>query len=91
MNPYTIHPLAEGDLDGAIGHYESKRTGLGLEFEAEFRRTLGLIRENPKIGALYRRTSVRHFGLRRFPYVLYYEDLESGVHILAGVVDLVTG
>jgi toxin ParE1/3/4 len=46
-------------------------------------RALRRIQVNPAWGASYKSTECRHFLVRRFPYVIFYGELEDAVRILA--------
>ena len=35
MKPVAVHPQAKAEWDHAIGYYESKVSGLGLDFHAK--------------------------------------------------------
>ena len=77
-----IRPAAEQDLVEGRDWYESQRTGLGSEFLDVIESRFDHIREFPEsCAAGYRK--VRPAIVRRFPYVIYYRILESGVEVLA--------
>ncbi len=65
---------AERDLDDAVAFYQSRRTGLGIEFAAAV--------ERPKAWhPLSRRT--RRYRLSRFPYSVVYHIMDDGILVLA--------
>ena len=69
----SAHPLAEQELvDGAI-YYSSQATPeLARDFINEFERSINLVREHPKLGAVWR-SKFRRLPIRRFPYsIIYY-------------------
>lgn len=79
---FTLHRLAEQDLDSAFQFYRVKGSGrVALGFLAEFERIAELIETNPAIGTL---TSGgrRRFPFRRYPYSIIYKPTEGGVRIL---------
>jgi len=64
-----------GALDDAIAArcwYESKREGLGAEFENALEAALGRIRRSPEAGKPID-PPFRRVALRRFPYEVFYE------------------
>ena len=68
----SVSPEADRELsDGAVYYAREGGAELGLAFIAEFERALGLLCEQPQLGAPWR--GRRRFPLRRFPYsVIYY-------------------
>jgi plasmid stabilization system protein ParE len=77
-----IRPAAERDLAEARDWYESQRPGLGTEFLDAVELRFDHICEFPEsCAAGYRK--VRPAVIRRFPYVIFYRILESGVEVLA--------
>ncbi len=83
MKRLVIDHEATAEFRSAIAHYEGRRPGLGGEFRAAVEATLRDLRANPNLGSLYKRTALRHFTMRRFPYVIYYADLAQAVWIAA--------
>jgi toxin ParE1/3/4 len=79
MKPLLIHGEARVELDEAMTFYDQQMEGLGLDFELEVRAAATKIRENPFLGAPSKHTDHRYLVLARFPYVLYYLDLEEAV------------
>jgi len=63
--------------------YEKQRTGLGLDLLGEVQKALGRIEENPSLGPPYKKTDYRFRLLRRFPYVIYYLELDDSIWIAA--------
>lgn len=83
MKSLVIHRLAKMDLDQAIAYYEQQRRGLGLDLETEVRAVFSRIREFPKLGSPYKDTEARFCLVHRFPYVIYYVELEESIWIMA--------
>src|SRR5262249_29484775 len=83
MKPVELHPEAEAEFDEAAEHYEAKQPGLGSGLIDDVEDVFALISENPRIGALYRRTRLRYFVARRFRYVIYYENKRSCIRVIA--------
>jgi toxin ParE1/3/4 len=83
MEQIRLQRTARKELAKAIAYFEEKETGLGLRFRMEFEHAVGLIRENPDIGAVWERSSYRHWTIERFRYVLYYTLRPTGLWIVA--------
>jgi toxin ParE1/3/4 len=83
MKHIRMHSEAEAELEEGVSHYEERKPGLGLDFQAEVEAALALIEENPAIGARYKRTTIRYFKVKRFPYVVYYDELDEVIWVPA--------
>jgi toxin ParE1/3/4 len=83
MKPAVIHVEARAELDEAIAYYESQKPQLGLDLQTAVEHAIEQIRRNPQLGALYKRTDIRYWVLRRFPYVIYYAELEQVIWVVA--------
>lgn len=74
---------AEQDLvEGARFYAREANSELGHAFINEFERSAALLREQPRIGAVWR-GPVRRLPLRRFPYSIIYYLRETEVRVLA--------
>jgi len=78
-----IDRRARVELDKAMDWYENQRTGLGLDFHDEVEKALARIAENPGAGSPYKRTDYRFRLVQRFPYVIYYLELEESIWVAA--------
>ena len=79
----VIVPLALAELQDAAAFYTARaNVSLGLAFVAEFERTVKLVLENPKLGAIYRGTS-RRYIFRRFPYSIIYQVTVDELRVIA--------
>jgi hypothetical protein len=76
MKPVTIDREAEAELLESVAFYESRSTGLGLEFEAVVRAAIQKIEQSPQT---YRveKTGARRFVVDRFPFIIHYLDLPA--------------
>ncbi len=73
---------AERELMEAVGHYNGESEGLGYEFAAEVRRTIGRILEYPNAWThLSKRT--RRCRTNRFPYGIIYQVRNHMILIVA--------
>lgn len=79
----VIVPPALAELREAAAFYTtSANEELGLAFVAEFERTVNLILDNPRAGAIFRGTR-RRFLLRRFPYSVIYQMTSEELRVIA--------
>ena len=83
MKPVIIHRSARKELDGAIAHYESIRTGLGLDLQDEVEHAVSRLQADPQLGPRYKATEYRFWLIRRFPYVVYYLELDEFIWVAA--------
>ncbi len=84
MSKYNLILQEEAilDLHEAFNYYESKKIGLGDEFEVEAFEVLELIESNPYLFQI-RFGNYREVPLNRFPYNIVYEILEDDIIINA--------
>ena len=83
MKPLIIHSEAITELDSAIAYYEKRKVGLGLDFLSEVEQYLGKIQQNPNLGALYKASGLRRYVMQRFPFLIFYAELEEFIWIVA--------
>jgi|ERR1051326_1059162 plasmid stabilization system protein ParE len=76
------HPLVKSDIEEAAYYYETKRAGLGVDFVEEVERVLSVITSRPTRYSI-RFGNWRRANLRRFPYAVFYQVLESAPVIFA--------
>lgn len=69
--PIKLLKEAEIELCESVHFYETQVSGLGLDFEAEIRNALRIIRQNPEMWPL-RKRGVRRYLMDRFPYAIHY-------------------
>lgn len=82
MKSIEFHPEAETEFAEATLRYQAEVRGLGVEFEAEVRRAVGLLQEFPDLGSRVV-GDIRHLTLRRFKHSIIYVVRPSGLLILA--------
>ena len=73
----VIHTEARKELDGAIAYYETQHLGLGLDLLTEVEEALRKIQLNPTVGTLHKIEGVRRYVIQRFPYLIFYAELEE--------------
>lgn len=83
MKPLVVHSEATTELEEAIAYYEQEREGLGLDLLTEVRRTWAQIQRNPRIATRHKGTQFRRAVVRRFPYLVFYAELEDSIWIVA--------
>ncbi len=80
--PIIFRPIAQLELDEAIGFYERQKPGLGTEFKDAVERMLGGI-----VAAPLRfhpvRGEIRRALLRRFPYAIHFLPEPGAIIVLA--------
>lgn len=83
MKPVRFHPEAEAELLAAITYYEGQQAGLGVDLRQEVEAAVGLVRKNPQLFAARPADGLRKCPVRRFPYAVYYLDLDAEIWIAA--------
>ena len=75
-------PPARAELTDAISYYNTQSEGLGYEFAAEIKRTLGRIAQYP--GAWFKLSKrTRRCRTNRFPYGVIYQIRKETLLIVA--------
>ena len=82
MKPAIFHEEAEAELHGSVAFYEGRRRGLGADFQVEVQKAVEQIQKNPNMFPLHR-DDVRKCLVRRFPFTIFFQDLDEAVWILA--------
>ena len=78
-----LHPEAQAEYLEALQWYVDRSYRVGRRFQREFVRVVELIESDPDKGQVFE-GPVRFIRLRRFPYVLYYQPIDSNrVQVLA--------
>lgn len=74
--------IAQIELDEAIEYYNSELPGLGDEFLLEVLNAIDRIQEYPEAWQIFTKNS-RRCLVRRFPYGILYQVLESEILVAA--------
>jgi len=82
MKQIIVHSEAEPELWQAVDYYEARCAGLGLDFEHEVSLAFSDIQDAPERWPV-RRNGTRCRLLHRFPYAIYYMELQDAVWIVA--------
>lgn len=83
MKLVVFHAQARAELDQAVAYYEQQRHGLGVELLAEVQAAVSRIRQHPQIGSPHKATDYRKCLVKRFPYAIYYRNLQDRIWIAA--------
>ncbi|MGD1018726.1 MAG: type II toxin-antitoxin system RelE/ParE family toxin [Verrucomicrobiia bacterium] len=83
MKPLLVHPLAKAELDGAIAYYESKVSGLGLDFLASVEQAFRKIQQSPQAWPSHVDPRFRKYLVERFPYSIFYMQRPNAIWIAA--------
>lgn len=82
MTKITVLHEAEQELLEAVGYYESKCPGLGMDFLSEVESGLDMVGSLPTLWPL-REDGTRRYLVHRFPYLVIYLHHEDHVWIIA--------
>ena len=83
MKPLRYHPIALKELKYTLRYYRSINRQLSADFKAELDRILDLVRLYPEMFAADDGGDARIAILRRFPYLVIYENLADEIFIIA--------
>lgn len=80
---YSLHPEAASDLREAAEYYRERAgPALAQALFTEFERSVQLLTQHPKLGAL-RLHGKRRFVMKHFPYSVIYTAAAEEIQILA--------
>ena len=82
MRPVTILHEAEVELWEAVGYYEARSPGLGLDFGTEVEASIEDLRSFPERWPL-RPDGTRRYLTHRFPYLVVYVYFQDHVWVIA--------
>ena len=83
MKFLTLHSEAKFEVAEAVAYYESQSKGLGIRFLSEAERAMRLIQANPNLGQRYKNTDFRRYNLRKFPFSIFYSEMEEVTWIIS--------
>lgn len=78
----TILNEAKVELFEAVGYYEDKSKGLGLDLLNEIKSAVEIIRRFPECCAL-RKNETRRYLINRFPYLIIYTYYKNHIWVIA--------
>lgn len=79
----VIHTEAKAEVRKSRRWYDERQEGLGLELLDEIRAALTRIQNDPRVGLRYGDSRYRFYKPKRFPFVIYYLELDDYVCVLA--------
>jgi toxin ParE1/3/4 len=84
VKPVSLHELAEQELLAAAEWYEARAPGLGEDLVSRTTAMIALIAETPNSFPRWDGDPrFRKAKLERFPYSLFYQELEDEVRVIA--------
>ena len=83
MKTVVFHEQARAELHEAMAFYEQQSPGLESDLLIAVEQAVERIQEHPQIAPLYKETTLRSFKLQRFPYAVFYTELEKDIWIVA--------
>jgi toxin ParE1/3/4 len=83
MKPVIFDQEAEAEVRAAIAYYDGQRAGLGNEFRTAVEQAVAQIVQTPKAFSPYSNEGLRKFVMRRFPYNIYYLELDASIWVAA--------
>jgi toxin ParE1/3/4 len=83
VKPVIFHTAATRETRKAIVHYEEQRENLGRELRIEVEAAVQRLRRNPRSYPLYDDQGTRKVVLRRFPFTIFFVELEDSFWIAA--------
>ena len=92
--PWRIHEEAVAEIDSTVAWYDGQRPGLGLDYLAEVRAAIAIVREAPSLGTAFPGVSAeacaRRRRLRRFPHVVVFVE-SANEYVIVAVAHLRRG
>jgi len=82
VKPHFFLAEADAEVADAYEFYERQRLGLGVRFVEELESTVREVSEAPRSFSPVER-DVRRARVRKFPYFVYFEELEGSIAILS--------
>jgi toxin ParE1/3/4 len=83
VKPIRYHDEASAELLATVARYDLQREGLGAQFNAAVEHGLEAIRRSPTAFSLHDGVAIRRYVLRRFPYLILYQEFKDHIWILA--------
>jgi toxin ParE1/3/4 len=83
VKPLWIHEKAEEEVQEAIAYYDAQYEGLGCEFREDLESAFARLRMSPGAPTPIDAQASRKIRCRRFPYTIYYIELDQTIWIAA--------
>lgn len=75
----TISKLASLEITESIDFYESRKKGLGKQFLNSLKVGLTILKSNPELFSIKRKSIYREMTLNKFPFIVIYEIIGNEV------------
>jgi toxin ParE1/3/4 len=82
MKPIAFHPEATAELEAAVGFYEQRVPGLGIDLRKEVEIAARQIQAAPHRWMPYSKRT-RRFLIRRFSYLIIFFEMPDKILIVA--------
>lgn len=83
MKPLVINEEATEELNEAIGYYETRKRGLGVDLATNVREAFLRIQKNPEFYPYHNQTRIQKYFVRRFPYTVFYTEFDDYIAVVA--------
>lgn len=83
MKPVTFDSEADEEFRAAAAYYEGQQAGLGDDFADEVEQAVQRVAQTPQAFPLYGTSGLRKCLLRRFPYTIFFLELQDRIWIAA--------
>ncbi|NBL63934.1 type II toxin-antitoxin system RelE/ParE family toxin [Flavobacterium sp. NST-5] len=74
-----ISKLASLEITETIDFYESRQKGLGKQFLNSLKLGLTIIKSNPELFSIKRKSTYREMKFKKFPFIVIYEIIGNEV------------
>lgn len=74
-----ISQLASLEITESIDFYESRQKGLGKQFINSLKSAFGILKSNPELFPIKRKSIYREMSLKKFPFIIIYEIIGNEV------------
>jgi toxin ParE1/3/4 len=85
VKPLSIDARAQREFDAAAIYYEQQQEGLGGDFIAKVEEAYGRMAKMPRAFPIHFKSGMRKCVVRRFPYNIFFEELDDRIWIAAVV------
>lgn len=83
MKPIRVDWRAREEMESATDYYNDQRDGLGDLFAEAIAESFGRIQRMPRIFPRFEGGEERRCLMRRFPYTIYFLELDEEIRVLA--------
>ena len=80
---YFFHPAAESEHLESVAYFESRRTGLGASYLAEFEVLMEAVCKAPHRYPIEVKPDIRRSRMKRFPFTVLYREKSGSIQVLA--------